>query len=124
MVLYLALRELAAVWYVVWLVLLFVGGAVICRLAERELGSNDHPAIVFDEVVGCLCTLWLAPAGWWWLVIGFGLFRLFDIWKPFPIRRLEHLPNGFGVMADDALAGIYGFVSLQTLAWLTRVYFH
>ena len=117
--LYLALSELSAVWYVVWVIVLFVGGAAICRLAERQLGAVDHPAIIFDEIVGYLCTMWLAPAGWLWLVIGFGLFRLFDIWKPFPIRRIEHLPNGIGVMADDLLAGIYGFVTLQALAWLS-----
>jgi phosphatidylglycerophosphatase A len=123
-VLYLALRELSAASYVVLVVLLFAGGAVVCRLAERQLGEVDHRAIVFDEVVGCLCTLWLAPAGWLWLAIGFGLFRLFDIWKPFPIRRLERLPKGIGVMADDALAGIYAFLILQALAWINRAYFH
>jgi phosphatidylglycerophosphatase A len=122
-VLFVALRELSEVWYVVCVAVLFVGGAVVCRLAERQLGALDHPAIVFDEIVGYLCTMWLAPAGWLWLVIGFGLFRLFDIWKPFPIRRIEHLPNGIGVMADDAMAGIYGFVALQALAWLS-VYVH
>lgn len=118
-VLFTALRELSGVWYVACVVLLFVVGAVICRLAERQLGALDHPAIVFDEIVGYLCTMWLAPAGWLWLAIGFGLFRLFDIWKPFPIRRIEHFPNGIGVMADDAVAGIYGFVGLQALVWLS-----
>jgi len=119
--LYLGLRELSALWYVVAVLLLFAVGTVVCRLTERAFGAADHQSIVFDEIVGCLCTLWLAPAGWGWLVVGFALFRLFDIWKPFPIRRLEHLPNGVGVMADDLLAGVYGFIVLQSLAWIYRI---
>jgi len=120
--LYLVLRELSAIPYVAVVLLLFAVGTACCRLAERRLGAVDHQAIVIDEVVGCLITLWLAPPGWIWLAIGFGLFRLFDIWKPFPIRRLEHLPGGVGVMADDVLAGIYGFLVLQILVWLSRAY--
>ena len=100
--------------------LLFGIGAWVCHVAERQLGRRDHSSIVWDEVVGYLVTLWLAPSGWIWLAIGFGLFRLFDIWKPFPIRRLERLPGGLGVMADDAMAGIYGFAALQAISWLSR----
>lgn len=119
----LALRELSGPLYVVAVVLLFIVGAWLCQLAERRLGSRDHASIVLDEVVGYLVTVWLAPAGWVWLAIGFALFRLFDIWKPFPIRRLERLPGGLGVMADDAAAGLYGFVSLHVIVWLGGRYF-
>jgi phosphatidylglycerophosphatase A len=119
--LFLALRELSSPVYVAVVLLLFASGAWICHVAERQLGVHDHKSIVLDEVVGYLITLWLAPPGWIWLAIGFGLFRIFDIWKPFPIRRLEQLPGGLGVMADDAMAGVYGLGALQAIFWLSRL---
>lgn len=121
--LYLVLRDLPAVVYAVGVLLLFAAGAWVCGLAERRLNARDHKSIVFDEIVGLLITLWGSPSGWVWLAIGFGLFRLFDIWKPFPIRRVERWPGGWGVMADDALAGVYGFTVLQLLFRLGRGYF-
>ena len=68
---------------------------------------------MIDEVVGQLLTLWLVPRTWPWLLAGFLLFRLFDIWKPLGARRLQDLPGGWGIVADDTLAGIYGFLVLQ-----------
>jgi len=66
-----------------------------------------------------LVTLFLAPAGWAWLLIGFGLFRLFDIWKPYPIGWLnDHVKGGWGIMLDDLAAGVAAAVCLQALAWL------
>jgi phosphatidylglycerophosphatase A len=118
--LYFALRELSPTAYVAAVLLLFVVGVGLCELAGRRLGSPDHRSVVFDEIVGILITLWSAPAGLVWLAAGFGLFRIFDIWKPFPIRRLENLPGGLGVMADDAMAGIYGLVVLQVIERLAR----
>lgn len=116
--LYLALSEIPTPVYVAALLALFLFGVWICGIAERYLRRNDHPWIVWDEVVGFLITMLLAPPGWRWLVIGFLLFRVFDIWKPFPIDRLDRLHGGLGVMADDALAGVYACLALQTLAWL------
>lgn len=120
--LWFALRELSSLLYVVAVLSLFVIGAWFCHLAERQLNRHDHPSIVLDEVVGYLITMWLVPPGWFWAAAGFVLFRVFDIWKPFPIRRLERLPGGVGVMADDAGAGLYGLVLLQGLVWLGRGY--
>lgn len=111
--LYLLLRDVSIAMYAVVVLTLFVVGAWICGVAERRLGRHDHGAIVWDEVVGYLITLWQAPRGWFWVVAGFVLFRLFDIWKPFPLARLERLPGGLGVMADDAGAGIYAFAVMQ-----------
>lgn len=121
--LWLALRELSSLFYVLAVLSLFAIGVWLCHLAERHLGRHDHPSIVLDEVVGYLVTMWLAPPGGVWLAIGFVLFRVFDIWKPFPIRRLERLRGGMGVMADDAAAGLYGFVLLQAASWLSSTYF-
>jgi phosphatidylglycerophosphatase A len=75
---------------------------------------HDHPGIVWDEIVGYLVTMALAPAGWLWIVIGFVLFRLFDIVKPWPIRWLDkHVHGGFGIMLDDLLAGLFAAAVLQ-----------
>ena len=83
------------------------------------MARHDAPTIVWDEVVGYLITMAFAPPGWIWIAVGFALFRLFDIWKPYPIRRIDRtVPGGYGTMLDDALAGIYGSVVLQLLAAL------
>ena len=81
------------------------------------MGVHDHGGIVWDEIVGMLVTLFLAPAGWAWLLIGFGLFRLFDIWKPWPINLLDRqVKGGFGVMIDDVLAGICAWLVMRAIA--------
>jgi phosphatidylglycerophosphatase A len=86
--------------------------------AASHLGKKDPQIVVVDEVSGQLISyLSLAiavsvPINWKYLLAGFLLFRLFDIWKPFPIRRLESLPGGLGIMADDWLAGVYAAVIL------------
>jgi phosphatidylglycerophosphatase A len=73
--------------------------------AQEYLGP-DHPAIVLDEVVGLLIALAGVPLKWPWIITGFALFRLLDIWKPFPIKYGEKLPGGWGVVMDDAAAGL------------------
>jgi len=114
---YLALRELTPLWYLEIVVAMFLIGIWFCEVTEKDIGMHDHPAIVWDEIVGFLITMFLAPPGWAWIVTGLIFFRLFDIWKPFPIRSLERrVQGGFGNMLDDALAGLYAFLLLQTLA--------
>jgi phosphatidylglycerophosphatase A len=85
------------------------------------LRRKDPGAVVIDEVAGQLITFLFVPrdAGLWALVAGFFAFRLFDIWKPYPISRLESLESGLGVMADDVLAGAY---AATLMALLTSVY--
>lgn len=96
-------------------------GIVLCERAVRRWKVNDHPAIVWDEIVGFLVTMFMAPAGGSWVVLGFLLFRLFDITKPYPVRQLERLPGGLGVVLDDVMAGIYAAAVLQGVAWaMTR----
>jgi phosphatidylglycerophosphatase A len=84
----------------------------------RFSANKDPQFVVIDEVSGQLLTylVALAPANWKYLVLGFILFRLFDIWKPFPARQAESLPGGWGIMADDWIAGIYAGLGL----WLAR----
>ncbi|MEO5333708.1 MAG: phosphatidylglycerophosphatase A [Magnetococcus sp. YQC-5] len=99
-------------------VLLLVSGIgtwaadVSCRI----LGRKDPSEVVIDEVAGLLLAMMFASQGWIWFVVGFALFRLFDIWKPWPVHALERLPGGWGVMADDWAAGIYAGLFLLLLA--------
>lgn len=91
---------------------------------ERALNRKDPGPVVIDEVLGMLITLAFMPLSWWGIAAGFLLFRVFDVIKPFPAGRLEHLPGGLGIMADDAMAGIYGHLAMRLAiamwpAWLT-----
>ena len=82
------------------------------------LGVHDHGGIVWDEIVGYLITMIAAPAGWEWVIVGFILFRIFDIFKPWPIAYLDrHVSGGFGIMVDDILAGVYAMLILQLLSY-------
>lgn len=86
------------------------------RCAE-VMGTKDPQKVVVDEVMGQLTVFLFIPFGssWQTILAGFLLFRLFDIWKPYPIRRMESLPAGLGICADDLLAGVYGGISLALL---------
>lgn len=111
---YLFIAPLSPTSYLGVVLLLFALGVAMCRQAERQLAIYDHPAVVWDEIVGYLVTMFLVPVHWVWLVVGFILFRLFDIWKPFPIRALEHrIRGGLGTMLDDVVAGLYAWLLLQ-----------
>ena len=82
--------------------------------AEKIYGMKDPNDIVIDEVVGYLVTVWLLPFTWFTVVAGFILFRVLDILKPFPIRKVEGwIPGGAGVVMDDVLAGVYGWIILH-----------
>jgi phosphatidylglycerophosphatase A len=81
----------------------------------RASASKDPQFVVIDEVAGQLVTLIAVPLAWKTLLAGFILFRVFDIWKPFPIRRLERLPEGTGIMMDDLGAGLYALAIMHLL---------
>lgn len=85
---------------------------------SRSLHQEDPQVVVIDEVAGQLTALLFLPINFITLVAGTFLFRLFDMWKPFPIRRLEQLENGVGIMADDLLAGVYANIVLELAEWL------
>ena len=117
--LFLLLEPLAPVAYLTIVALLFLLGVWLCGRTSSDLGVHDHPGIVWDEWVGFLLTLWLVPEGWPWLFAGFVLFRVFDIWKPWPIGWLDRkVHGGMGIMLDDLLAGLYGFALLQLAVYL------
>jgi phosphatidylglycerophosphatase A len=82
---------------------------------SRKTGLKDPSFIIIDEAAGQLVTLLLVPVTGLNILLGILLFRLFDIWKPYPIRKLEGPGRGIGVMADDLLAGVYGNIVLQVI---------
>jgi phosphatidylglycerophosphatase A len=95
--------------------LVVIAGSWSAGVAERHFGRHDPGQVVIDEVAGMLITLFLNPAGWLSAAGGFLLFRAADILKPFPARRLERLPGGLGIMADDVMAGIYANLALRAI---------
>ena len=83
-------------------------GVYVCGESARRLDVHDHPGIVWDEIAGFAVTMLAAPAQIHWVLAAFALFRLFDIWKPWPIREADHsLTGGLGIMLDDILAGVF-----------------
>lgn len=95
-----------------------LAGIYFCNITGKALGVADHGAIVWDEIVAMMLVLAFTKNEWQWWLTAFLLFRLFDIWKPFPIRQCDaKLKNGFGVMFDDLLAAIYAISALQLMAW-------
>ena len=97
------------------IILLFAVGVWSANAAERHFGGVDPAPVILDEVVGMLITLAFLPVHITGAVVGFLLFRLFDVVKPWPANRLEAVRGGLGVMADDAMAGVYGNVAMRLL---------
>lgn len=115
---YLLIQGLPLIPYLVVVIAMTLLGIWLCHVTAKDLGVHDHPGIVWDEIVGFLITMIAAPSGWLWLLIGFVLFRLFDILKPWPIRTVDNgVEGGLGIMLDDVLAGIMALVCLQLLAY-------
>jgi phosphatidylglycerophosphatase A len=102
----------------IWIALIItVVGVIVADRAAKYAQIKDPRWVVIDEVSGQLITyylfFWITPLNWKSWLLGFILFRLFDIWKPFPAGQLEQLPGGWGIMADDWMAGIYAAIVLQ-----------
>ena len=117
---YWLMQGLPLITYISIVVLAFIAGIWICQKSAEWLGKDDPSAVVWDEIVGYLITMIAAPAGWQWMVIGFVLFRFFDILKPWPINLADKaIHGGLGIMVDDVIAGIFSLVVIQ---WLYHVY--
>ncbi len=102
---------------------LFMIGIYFCDKTGKALGVADHGAIVWDEIVAMMLVLAFSPPSWLNWILAFCLFRLFDIWKPFPIRQCDaKLKNGFGVMFDDLLAAIYAILSMKIILWIITAF--
>ena len=126
------LRELSLPIYVMVLLAGFAVGVWACNVAGRALGVDDHRSLVWDEFIGQWIALMplLVPAllpngqmSWWMLLPGFALFRLFDVWKPWPIRWLDRrVKGGFGVMIDDVIAGVFAALVLSAVLYAITGY--
>ena len=102
------------------IVVVFAVGSWSGSVAERHFRTTDPSQVVLDEVLGMLITLFMNPVGWIGAVLGFLLFRVADIIKPFPANKLEALHGGVGIMADDAMAAVYANLALRLLLMAAR----
>jgi len=117
--LYLLMQPLSLPLYLFIVAVVSFVGIWICDKSSTALGVHDHSGIVWDEFAGYFVTMIAAPKGWLWIVIGFALFRLFDIWKPWPISVLDKkVAGGLGIMVDDLLAGVFALLCLQLLTFI------
>ena len=115
-----ALPAECLLWITIGLILVFTLAGVWAANRLEAVWGEDPSRVVVDEMVGTWVALLAVSAGeWMWMLAALVLFRLFDIFKPLGIRRMENLPGGAGVMADDILSGIYGLVVLLVLKWIT-----
>jgi len=106
-------------WFGLFIMLTFILGVYLCQVTSDALGVHDHGGIVWDEFVGIWLTFWMVPLTPLTIVSGFILFRIFDIWKPFPIGWIDRkVEGGFGIMIDDVLAGVFSLISLHFLVIL------
>ncbi len=115
---YLLLRHFSPLHYLLVLIAGLIIGILITSKTAKDFGVHDHRAIVWDEIIGYWMTMFLVPMkhNWAWIVVGFFLFRLFDIWKPWPIGWVDHhIKGGIGIMIDDVLAALYAWVILQLI---------
>ncbi len=118
--LYLLCLDLSLSMYLGLILFGFAIGVYWCDFTSKALGVHDHSGIVWDEIVGFFITMIAVPPTMLNIILGFLLFRLFDIWKPWPIKLLDEKVNGgFGIMIDDVLAGIFALLCLQVFIQLT-----
>ncbi|WP_034855261.1 phosphatidylglycerophosphatase A [Ignatzschineria larvae DSM 13226] len=110
--------------YIGMLIITALIGIVICQKASDELGVHDHGGIVWDEFVGLWLTMLFAPVSWTAIILGFLIFRFFDVLKPWPIKVIDaQVGGGLGIMLDDILAGIFSLITLQViLHWIIPLF--
>ena len=116
---YLLLSRIPVPLYELTLVTFFFLSVWISEKAQTYFAKKDDQRIVIDEIIGFLVTMLWVPKSTFTIIVGFILFRFFDIIKPPPIRRLENLNGGYGVVLDDVVAGIYGNIILQVISYFT-----
>ena len=117
-ILYWPLSQLNLNQYLLMVLVTCVVGIYLCGKTAEDLGVHDHGSIVWDEFAGFWITMIAAPVGWVWVLIGFVLFRFFDIIKPWPINWIDKkVTGGVGIMLDDVVAGVMAALVLQGLAW-------
>ncbi|MFT5294194.1 MAG: phosphatidylglycerophosphatase A [Colwellia sp.] len=114
--LYLLLAPSSMSVYLVAVIVMSIAGIYICGKAAEDAGVPDHGAIVWDEIVGFLITMFMVPLSWQSVIVGFILFRIFDIFKPWPISFIDkNVHGGLGIMLDDIIAGFAALACMHLL---------
>lgn len=117
--LYLLLPEMDWKIYLGVILISFIIGIFLCDYTAKALNVHDHPGIVWDEIVGYFITLFMVPKTGLWVLLGFVLFRIFDICKPWPISVADkRLKGGLGIMLDDVIAGLFALIIIQIILYL------
>ncbi len=117
--LYLLIAQLDLPYYLALTLLGFGIGVYLCKYTSTALGVHDHSGIVWDEFVGFWITMIAVPVTWQWIAVGFVLFRVFDVVKPWPVKIADtKMTGGFGIMFDDVLAGLYALGCMQVALYL------
>jgi phosphatidylglycerophosphatase A len=106
--------------FLILIAILFAFGVYISNIIESDINQKDPSFIVIDEWVGQWIALLFLPYSFVWGIIAFGLFRIFDIWKPYPVGKFDKLNGGWGIMLDDVMAGTYSLVIIQLIRLLIK----
>jgi len=115
---YILMSELSLALFIAVTLLITFVGIFLAEYTSKALGVHDHSGIVIDEIAGYLITMIAVPFDWVWIIVGFILFRIFDILKPWPISWLDkRVQGGFGIMVDDVLAGIFALACLHLIIY-------
>jgi phosphatidylglycerophosphatase A len=110
---YLLMARLSTIPYLILLLVIIAASVWICSKVTKEIGVEDHQGMCLDEIVGYLVTMFGVPFGLGWVIAGFVLFRIFDIWKPWPINLVDrNVHGGLGIILDDVIAGIFSCIIL------------
>ncbi len=116
---YLLLQPLPLTGYLTFVIIFIIVSSWACDVVSRKIRTHDHPGMCIDEFAGFFVTMIHAPQGFIWVTLGFVLFRLFDIWKPWPIHFIdEYVHGGFGMVLDDIVAGLFAMIIIQLLSFL------
>jgi len=103
------------------LALLFYPSVLICGWGEAFFGEKDPGPVVWDEIIGYFVTMLFLPFNWKIAIAGFFVFRIIDVWKPFPIYQLQNLGGGLGILIDDVVAGIYSCIFLHIALYIIKL---
>ena len=116
---YVIIGHISSTTLIILILTIFVFGVYTSSITERQMDKKDPSVVVIDEWVGQWIALLFLPKSLLWGFVAFAIFRLFDIWKPYPIKTLDNMPSGWGIMLDDVLAGIYALVVVSVLrTWI------
>ena len=117
---YIIFSELKTPYFIFLTLIIFFIGVYVSKLIEKELAVHDPGEIVIDEWVGQWIALWFIELSLFWGLITFCVFRIFDIWKPWPVNKMDLISNGWGVMLDDVAASIYTILFIQTILFILK----